>query len=249
MMRTVRYGQSDSQSGDLHLPAKGEPAVVCLLHGGFWKMPYGRDQMTALADDLAARDYAVWNIGYRRVGEPGGGWPGTMQDAVDAIEYLAVLADEVATLDLRRVAVVGHSAGGQLALHAVACSRMRRVHPIAVASLSGVVDLRRAFALGCGGGAVSALLGDGPETYPERYAQASPSESLPLGVRQLLIHGDSDEALPVAISRAYVHAAREAGDSVDYIEMPGMGHMDYLDPANRVHSLLSDWLSAVSRTP
>jgi acetyl esterase/lipase len=115
---------------------------VCLLHGGFWRMPYGRDEMDAIARDLAARGFAVWNLEYRRVGAPGGGWPGTLDDVGAGIDHLATLVGEGVNLDLERVAVVGHSAGGQLALWS-ASRASPRVRVAAAAGLAPVADLDR----------------------------------------------------------------------------------------------------------
>ncbi len=110
-----RYGPGPSQVAELHLPQSRPCPVVVLVHGGFWRVPYGRPLMAPLARGLAARGFAAWNIGYRRVGERGGGWPGTFADAAAAVDALADLAREHG-LDLDRVASVGHSAGGHLAL-------------------------------------------------------------------------------------------------------------------------------------
>ena len=109
-MRTFQYGTDASQVGDLYLPSPPRPAVVCLLHGGFWRMPYSREEMTPIAEDLVRRGFAVWNLEYRRVGAPGGGWPGTFEDVVAGIDHLATLAAEGADLDLDRIQVAGHSA-------------------------------------------------------------------------------------------------------------------------------------------
>jgi acetyl esterase/lipase len=245
MLQAFRYGESDSQMADLYLPAgTGARPVVCLLHGGFWRMPYGRDEMAAIAADLAASGYAVWNIEYRRVGASGGGWPGTLEDVAAAIDHLALLPSGETHLDLRRVAVVGHSAGGHLALCAGARraeGRARpfapsRVVPVAVCGLAAVTDLDKAFALDSGNGAVSSLLGGSPGEFPARYAQASPVRLLPLGVRQLL-------AVPAELARDYAQAARRAGDRVDYMELAGMGHMASLDPSSPAHAALRNWLS------
>ena len=244
-MRTFHYGDSATQAGDLHLPEGDPRCVVCLLHGGFWKLPYGREQLTAVAQDLAARGHAAWNIGYRRVGEPGGGWPGALDDTVAAISHLARLSREGASLDLRHVVVAGHSAGGQLALLAGAAGACSTVVPLAAASLAGVVDLRRAHALGSGNGAVAALLGGAPEAVPQRYALASPRSRLPLGVRQLVLHGERDDALPAAMAHDYVRAAREAGDDVAFRALPEAGHMDFLDPGSAAHAAFCAWLDAL----
>jgi acetyl esterase/lipase len=247
-MRTLRYGSDAAQQGDLYLPAAAQAPVVCLLHGGFWRMPYGRDEFAAVAADLVARGYAVWNIEYRRVGAPGGGWPGTLHDAAAALEHLAALVDEGVALDLDRVVVAGHSAGGQLALWLGAQLRapmfdtLRRVRPVAVAAMAAVSNLAQAHALDSGGGAVAHFLGDVPAQVPERYAAASPRQRLPLGVRQLVLHGSRDEALPVAMAREYAAAACAAGDAVEFVELPQAGHMDYLDPASEAHRVFCDWL-------
>jgi acetyl esterase/lipase len=250
MPQIVRYGEYENQVGDLHLPdAAGARPVVCLLHGGFWRLPYGREGLAKVAADLALRGYASWNIEYRRVGETGGGWPGTLDDVVTAIDHLASVRRNGADLDLGRVAIVGHSAGGQLALCAGA--RMNRastrsapsaIAPAAVCGLAAMVDLHEAFAIDAGNGAVRSFLGGSPQDQPVRYEEASPLRVLPLGVRQLLIHGTSDDAVPVELSRAYVQAARRAGDEIDYVELSGMGHMEYLDPSSNAHEVLCDWL-------
>lgn len=252
-MRVEHYGDQAGQAGDLFLPANNRPPVVCLLHGGFWRMPYGRDQFQSVAEDLAGRGYAVWNLGYRRLGAPGGGWPGTFDDVVAGIEHLALLADAGTDLDLGRVTVVGHSAGGHLALWSAArqraddiAGRSRRVRIGAVAGLAPVSDLFRAHVLGLGDGAVAELLGGTPEAQTAlvtRYAAASPRQMLPLAVPQLILHGRDDEAVPLAMSREYCRAAKAAGDRVALRELPGTGHMEFLDPDSEAHAALCEWLA------
>ncbi len=248
-VRTFSYGSQASQEGDLYLPQVSRPPVVCLLHGGFWRMPYDRDQLSAIAKDLAAREYAVWNIEYRRLGATGGGWPGTLHDVASAIDHLATLVADGIELDLNRVIVVGHSAGGQLALWIAArkkpanISSPVRVQPIAATGLAAVADLARARELNVGKGAVNEFLGGPPSQYPDRYSAASPIKLLPLGVRQLIIHGVKDEALPIDLSRSYTAAAQASGDCVEFVELPDTGHMDFLDPNSKAHSVLCEWLA------
>jgi acetyl esterase/lipase len=212
-------------------------------------MPYGREELDAVAQDIAACGYAVWNIEYRRLGAPGGGWPGTFNDVASAVDHLATLAAGGIDLDLDRVKVVGHSAGGQLALWVAAGDKSKtlaapaRVRPVAAAGLAAVADLARSWRIGAGRGAVDEFIGGGPDRYAERYAAASPIELLPLGVKQLLIHGTADDALPVELSRTYAAEANASGDSVTYVELAGAGHMDYLDPRSRAHAVLCEWLA------
>jgi acetyl esterase/lipase len=245
-VQVVRYGASQDLEGDLHLPAAGHPPVVCLLHGGFWRMPWARDQMNAVAEALVAAGLAVWNLEYRRLGVPGAGWPGTMEDVAAGIEHLARLAADGVDLDPERVIVAGHSAGGHLALWAGGCGRLKgRV--FGAVGLAPITDLVRAQEERVGNDAVSELLGGGPRQYPERYRAASPAAMLPLGVRQLILHGTLDDAVPIAHSRRYAEAAVMAGDSCELIELPGTGHMEFLDPASEAFAAFFRWLTAALR--
>lgn len=247
-MRTVRYGASADQEGDLYLPGEARPPVVCLLHGGFWRMPYARDEMTAIAEDLASHGFAVWNVEYRRVGGRDAEWPATLDDVAAAVDHLATLAEQGVDLDLERVAIVGHSAGGHLALWAASRGRggrVSRVRPTAAVGLAPIADLAAAHEAGLGRGAAAALIGGAPGEWPERYRAASPAEMLPLGVRQLILHGTDDDVVPIGLSRRYAEAARAAGDDIELVELPGAGHMEFLDPAGEAHAELRAWLLAL----
>ncbi len=215
-------------------------------------MPYGRGELAAISEDIAARGYAVWNIEYPRIGTPGGGWPGTLSNVTLAVDHLATLADEGLDLDIGCVMVVGHSAGGHLALCVSARSkgahfRTSRVQPVAAAGLAPVSDLACAYEISAGNGAVDELLGGGPDQVPDRYSAASPIELLPLGIRQLIVHGVKDEVLPIDLSKNYASTAQASGDSVDFVELPDAGHMDFVDPKSEAHATLCKWLSYVSR--
>jgi acetyl esterase/lipase len=245
----VRYGGHPDQVANLHLPARegGPWPVVVLVHGGFWRERWDRTTTTPLARDLAARGLAVWNIEYRRVGQEGGGWPGTFEDVAAAVDALA----EVPEADVSRVVSAGHSAGGHLALWLAGRGRLPagapgaepRVRPRAAIALAGVADLVRGSRAGLGEGACDDLLGGGPDEVPDRYATASPTELLPLGVPQLLVHGRRDEIVPVAQSRAYAEAAAAAGDEVELVEDAGAGHFEPIEPAHRC------WVEVVRRLP
>lgn len=230
--RTEAYGSHPDQVGDLWPPADGREAgpaapVAVLVHGGFWYHAWERDLMDGLAADLADRGFAVWNLEHRRVGA-GGGWPATGEDVAAGLDHLAVLTSEEPRLDLGRVSVIGHSAGGQLALWAA--SRPPGPVPIRqVVGLAAICDLAAARREGVGGRSVERLLDTAPDPHAA-LRDASPCEHLPLGVPQLLVHADDDEQVPASQSRHHWRAAREAGDSAELVVLPSGGHFSLIDP-------------------
>jgi dipeptidyl aminopeptidase/acylaminoacyl peptidase len=168
----------------------------------------------------------VWNIEYRRVGEEGGGWPGTFEDVGAAIDHLEVLAEEE-PIDLDRVVVVGHSAGGTLALWAA--GREGTVSPRGYLSLAGFTDMEACVREELLAGACSAVLGGTPSEVSDRYVDASPLRRLPTGKAQSLVHGVDDDIVPVRQSVDYAAAARAAGDPVNVVEVPDAGHFQLID--------------------
>ena len=208
--------------------------VVVLLHGGYWRSKYGKSLMRAVAADLARRGFAAWNVEYRRVGRHRGGWPMTFDDVAAAIGLLAELRDP--RLDLARVDVVGHSAGGQLAVWAA--SRADGRVPIRrVVVQAAVLDM-----VWAGEPAVE-LLGGGPDKVPERYAATDPMRLLPLGKPVLVVHGAGDETVPLRKSRQWVEAARAAGDDVRLVEPEPGGHRIHIDPRSGAWRVVADWLA------
>jgi acetyl esterase/lipase len=231
---TLAYGREPSQEGDLWLPTgPGPHPVAVLFHGGFWYHAWERDLMDGLARDLARRGIAAWNAEYRRVGA-GGGWPVTGEDAARATDHLVALAP-VYGLDLGRVAVVGHSAGAQLALWVAARGRRGEVHPALVVGLATIADLEEAIAARTGGGSVARLLradlnGRDDGDLEVALAEASPQARVPIGVPQILAHAVDDEVVPVSQTREYAEAARAAGDDVTILDIERGGHFDLIDP-------------------
>jgi acetyl esterase/lipase len=252
VVRRGAYGPHADQFGHLHLPASAEEPlpVVVLLHGGYWRATYGLDLMDALAASVVARGWAAWNVEYRRVGS-GGGWPATLQDAAAAVDHVAQLAAE-APLDTGRVALVGHSAGGHLALVAAGPRGFGdddplpapALRPRAVVVQAPVSDLVEAARRGLSRSAAVELLGGSPDEVPDRYRRASPVARLPLGVPLLVLHGDADMDVPADLSRALVERAAAAGDAVEGVELPGVGHMEHIDPASEAWQRAATWLSA-----
>lgn len=219
---TVRYGDHADQEADLRLPGGAGPhPVAVLLHGGFWREPYRRDLMDPLAEDLTGRGWATWNLEYRRVGGAGG-WPATLEDVAAGI---TALADQ--PVELARLLLVGHSAGGHLALWAAS-----RAPAALVLSLAGVSDLEEAAELGLGDGAARELLGGAPAEVPQRYAAASPARLLPLRAPLLLVHGDADDRVPVATARRFAALATVTATPCELLELPGVDHFSVIDPAS-----------------
>jgi acetyl esterase/lipase len=204
--------------------------------------------MDGLAVDLARHGFASWNLEYRRIGN-GGGWPATFEDVAAGID---ALADVETRLDLDRAGVVGHSAGGQLALWAAARPSLHpgrapdasRVRLRSIVALAPVSDLADAHRRGLSSSAVEELLRRSPSGGAERFAAASPAELLPLGVTQVVIHGTDDESVPVEMSRRFVARAQAAGDDVVYHELAGTGHMELIDAGSEAWALT---LPALSR--
>ena len=223
------YGSDAEQFGTLYRrPGRGTYRVVVLIHGGFWQQGYGLDLMTPLADDLADRGFAVWNIEYRRVGQRGGGWRGTLDDVAAAVEFVPSLARAVG-FEATDVSIVGHSAGGHLALWLGGLGDF--AVPIKIAIGQGpVTDLEAAARADLGGGAVQSLLGGTPDQVPERYRFAQPVRSTGI-TRQVAVVGRNDDIVPPEFSRGF-----------ETIEVPDTDHFDLIDPASTAWAAVANLL-------
>src|SRR6266566_2903622 len=224
------YGKDSNQFGELRLPkseAKGikSLAVAMNIHGGFWRSKYNLAHAGHLCAALTAKGLATWNIEYRRVGNPGGGWPGTFEDIANAYRFLPQIAKRY-NLDATRVVVMGHSAGGQLAL----CLAGHEPSVKAVISLAGVVDLQRAWEEHLSDDAVVAFLGGKPKDVPEHYQEADPMQLQIGSATQWLIHGAADSVVPPPFSRNYAEQKKKWGEDVHYLEVSTAGHFELIDP-------------------
>jgi len=253
--RIVTYGPDPLQYAQLWLPqGPGPYPVVVLIHGGCWTTSIADlTYFNYAAEDLRQRGLAVWSVEYRGVDKPGGGYPGTFQDVSTALQRLAQEAP-AAKLSLERLIVAGHSAGGHLALwvagqHKIAAdSPLYIEHPIkiaAVVDIAGIPNLKTDTHTACGADVIRQLTGAPTPTRPDVYADTSPAALLPLGVRQVVIHGVEDDTVAPAIGEAYAAAASAAGDSVLVVLTPG-DHVDEVAPGQAAWAEVADTIVALA---
>lgn len=252
-METISYGPAPAQQADLRLPTGKAPfPVAIIIHGGCWRAAVSRSDTDALAEALTRRGIATLNIEYRRVGDPGGGWPGTFADIAAASDHLAAIA-AAQHLDLRRVTIIGHSSGAHLALWEASRPRLPApwsavaLHPVSVVALDGPATLAPFVgrdAQACGGPAIVPLMGGTPAQKPQDYRLASPADHLPLGVRQLLV-----EAVFAPIMQPYAAQARASGDTVDVLTPPGATHHDIIEPGTPNGAAVVDFIVSKAFPP
>jgi len=237
----IAYGADPLQFGELWLPkGEGPVPVVVLIHGGCWQADLpGTELMDYLAADLRDRGYAVWNIEYRRIGHAGGAWPGTFKDAAAGIDHLRTLAGPH-RLDLSRVVLVGHSAGGHLATWAAARSGLPKYSPLwsakplpvkGVVSLAGINDLEAFRATGpdrCGGPqTIDDLVSARIRAIKDPYLDTSPARLPAPEAEVIVISGALDPIVPPSFGPPF--AARWNAKA---IEIVGAGHFELIDPTS-----------------
>lgn len=224
----VAYGTDPNQFLEVRLPrAKGPHPVLLNIHGGYWRAKYDLAHAGHLCEALRAAAVATFNVEYRRIGNAGGGWPGTFADIRSAYRFVQQARSQF-QLDMDRLVVMGHSAGGQLAL----CLAAHETSLRRAISLAGVVDLKKGYALHLSNDAVAEFLGGKPDAIPEHYREADPMELSIPQARQWLLHGREDDAVPPELSRDYATQKKRAGESVQLLEIPHAGHFELIDPAS-----------------
>lgn len=227
----IAYGEGTLQFGELRLPkGPGPHPVMVLIHGGCWLAEYDLSHIRKLAAAFTAEGIATWTIEYRRVGDPGGGWPGTFDDVANGADHLAELAGQF-RLDLDRVLVAGHSAGGHLAIWLGNRPEQwpQRVQPLSVLALAPAADLVYLHREKVCADVVDGLMGGTPQQYPQRYQLASGTARLPLPIPQYIVIGAHDESW-APVGHRYVESAVQKGPSPTVIVAPESGHFEMIDP-------------------
>lgn len=237
----IEYRSEAFNFGELILPEEGgKRPVIMIIHGGCWRSSYDYTLMDDMAADLANRGYITWNIEYRRTEDNGGRWPATITDAAYALKALENMA-ETYPIDLDRIVVTGHSAGGHLALMLGAQYKMPATHPLKVpdlpeikgiVSLAGITDLVTYLApTGCGSN-VQNLVEGLPDEVPDRYRDGSPINYLPLGIPQRLVTGVDDAIVSIDHIQPYLDKAKDLGDNIALSAVPDAGHFEVIQPGS-----------------
>lgn len=246
----VAYGPAPSQFADLFKPAGNGPyPVVVLLHGGCWAHRFGGlTQTEGLARTLADEGIAVWDVEYRGIDEPGGGYPGTYRDVAAALDKLR--AESAALhIDMTRLVAVGHSAGAQLAQWAAARARIAPGSPLFAADplpiphvigLGTLADLHDTAAIERACRVDPDLLTGEPQAgRQDVFADTSPAAMLPSGAQTTLINGELDQVAPKALAAHYASLARRAGNEVRTVVVPNATHYDEISVDSPVFPALN----------
>ena len=244
--RTEAYGPDPAQVYDVRLPS-GTPrgTTVVVVHGGFWQAEYDRAHAASEAQAFADDGFPVAVLEYRRVGMPGGGFPGTLEDVAAAVA--AVRADPGLPTPL---VLVGHSAGGHLVAWAAGQSWAHGLR--GVVSLAGCVDLALTARLHLGEDAAQSLMGGEPGAGSDAaWAAADPARQSP-AVPVVLLHGADDVTVPVAVSQSYEERMRQPAGAVrEHAQVrltviPGCEHFGLIDPAHPAFATVRDAVRALA---
>ena len=240
------YSDQQSHFGDLRIPknnklktAAGYPLII-MVHGGAWRSNTTLDRVAPLIEALTDEGMATWSIEFSRLGNTGGGYPGTFRDVGEGVDYVRTLAPEW-NLDLNRVIILGHSSGGQLGLWAASRHNLSLSSPLyvanplpvkAVVSLAGIASLE--YALVTGGRTDILTFLDVPDAASAvpLYPSTSPYHMLPIGIPTSHIVGTADDPWRIAAIHQYVDAVTALGGTVHLSEPVGANEMDIIDPCS-----------------
>ena len=215
----ISYGEDSSQFGSLWLPKGNNNGTVIFIHGGCWMNEYDIEHAQAFATGLASAGYAVWSLEYRRTGDLGGGWPGTFMDIISGINKLSDLGKF--DLNMERLVLMGHSAGGHLAILAGARPDLLELKPSLVLGLAAITNVET-YARGTNScqKSASAFMGGGPDELPDMYEEVQPANH-EVDPNTVLLYGSVDQIVPAA--QALLPGARP-------LRHRSAGHFDWIHP-------------------
>lgn len=213
--RILIYGPEADHLADVRTPARpGTPRpLIIMIHGGFWRPTIDRTHTGPLAEALAAAGWSVACIEYRRV-------PGSPQHTLEDVQRALTEIPGLLSGHDERVIVMGHSAGGHLALWAA--SRRPTPQLIGALALAPAADLQLAHELRLGDGAVAAFVGGDARSHTDLDPRRMPSPAIPTTI----VHGEADSIVPSALADSYA----AAHPAVRLVKLPGAGHFELIDP-------------------
>lgn len=250
---TTTNSRDDRQNwADVYLPPgehkAGTVPLVILIHGGSWQAQVGADSFVTFSRRLAERGLAVYNVEYRRVGS-GGGWPTTFKDVAAALDFVPDVRRSIPEIDTTNAVVVGHSAGGQLAMWAGTRHNLEpgevgaapKFAPTSVVSLAGPLDMRTAVRLG--DDRIVTALGGQPNQVTDRYTSVDPIQNIDPKVPILAMVGTNDHVVPPILSQNYVNAVKREGGTGTVVLLDGADHVSIVTPSAPTFPLVVETIS------
>jgi acetyl esterase/lipase len=213
---TISYGDHTDQVADIRYGNRGsELPLLVLIHGGFWKPEYDRTHAEAMSSALAEAGWTTLTLEYRRVsGDP----DVTLDDIATALNALPSRLDR----HNGQLLLVGHSAGGHLALWFAAQNSKAPIQ--GVLALAPAADLEMAHTLNLGDGAVQRFLGQAPSHRPDTNPMLLPAPTTAVTILQ----GSADEIVPPALATSYCAAF----PNTRLVQVADSGHFALIDPAS-----------------
>lgn len=254
----ILYDTNPSTFGDLRLPKNVKPGpdgypILVFVHGGSWNADWTLGHSEQLVEALSNEGIATWSLEYRRLGNAGGGYPGTFIDVAKGLDFLRKLAPKY-QLDLNRVAVAGHSSGGHLALWLAGRRNLPKTSKLyvpdplplkGVVALAAVADLEGALTIGDRKDTLTLLQVSDANAAAPLWAETNPSRLLPFGVPQVLIVGTKDGPWRVTTTKSYAQTATEKGDNVRLIIPEGANHFDVVHAHGPAYPMISSALRSM----